>query len=274
MWWHRKSTATADEIHQFWDILGGGQVTSNLLNATAQLAGGLDKAEEVILRDLYNESKNEPILEVGIGGGRVTSHLLNITTQYVGIDYSVSIVDACKHKFPDADFRVCDMRSMSCFDSNSFHVVMLWGVLDQVPPAERSIILREANRILKGNGILSLWSHNIDWNGFEEFNRPSWNELDFLRISVYGRALLNQFWARITQKDCAVFPEYIAVPMATPWQNRIIVMPQCYIRKETQEGQLQRTGFTEINVMARDGEPFTETSRSRAPVLFYTARKR
>ncbi|MBO0797390.1 MAG: class I SAM-dependent methyltransferase, partial [Blastocatellia bacterium] len=200
MWWHRKSTATADEpIHQYWEMLG----------VRNQWAEGLDKAEELILHDLYNESKNEPILEVGIGGGRITSHLLNITTQYVGIDFSARIVEASKSKFPDADLRECDARSMACFDSNSFHVVMLWDqVIDDVRPAERSVILREANRILKQNGILLLSSHNLDWNGLAEVNRPSWNELDFRRITVYGRTLLNQFWTQVTQKDCAVFPEY------------------------------------------------------------------
>lgn len=264
MWWHRKTTTTADELnHKFWEMPGVCDIWSK----------GLYKAEKVILHDLYNESKNEPILEIGVGEGRVTSHLLNITTQHVGIDYSANMIDLCKHKFPDADLRLCDARSMSCFDSNCFHVVVLWGnVIDDVRPAERSVILREINRILKRNGILLLSSHNLDWNriargasGFEGL-RP-WNDLDFLSIAVYGRCLLNQFWTRMAQKDCAVFPEYFC------FQENRMVVPTCYIRKEGQEKQLLRTGFTEISVMTTDGEQFTEANRSRGYMLFYNARK-
>jgi ubiquinone/menaquinone biosynthesis C-methylase UbiE len=258
MEWHRKSTVPAVEpVHQYWEMLG----------VRNRWAEDLDQAEEIMLQQLNDESKNEPILEVGIGGGRITTHLLKITNQYIGIDFSASIIDACRHKFPDADLRLCDVRSMSCFDSSSFHVVMLWDqVIDDVHPAERSGIIREAYRILKGNGILLLASHNLDWDGLGEVNRPSWKQLDFLSLAVYGRTLLNKFWARITQKDCAVFPEYY------PLQNRIIA-PTCYIRKEAQEEQLRRTGFTEICVRTRDGEKFTEASRSRDFTLFYTARK-
>jgi ubiquinone/menaquinone biosynthesis C-methylase UbiE len=258
MEWHRKSTATTgDPVHQYWEMLG----------VRNQWAEDLDAAEELILHDLSNKSKNKPILEVGIGGGRITTHLLKITRKYVGIDFSANIVGACKHKFPDADLRLCDARSMSCFDSGSFHVVMLWDqVIDDVQPAERSVILREANRILEGNGILLLASHNLDWSGLAEVNKPSWNEFDLLSIAVYGRTLLSRVWTQITQKGYAVFPEYY------PLQNRIIA-PTCYIRKEYQEQQLRQTGFTEISVMTRDGEQFTEASRSRDFTLFYTARK-
>lgn len=264
MWWYRKPTATADELnHQLWEMPG----------VHNQWDKDLDKAEEIILHDLYNESKNEPILEIGTGDGRITSHLLNITTQYVGIDYSANMIDSCKRKFPDADLRLCDARSLSCFGSNCFYVVMLWGnVIDDVRPAERSVILREINRILKGNGILLLSSHNLDWNGIARgasgFKglRP-WHDLDFLSIAVYGRCLLNQFWTRMAQKGCAVFPEYFRI------QGNRIVVPTCYIRKEAQEKQLLRTGFTEISVMTMGGEQFTEANRSRGLMLFYTARK-
>jgi ubiquinone/menaquinone biosynthesis C-methylase UbiE len=266
MWWPRKPTTTVDEVpHQFFETPGvGGYWDKDRLNP----------AEKVVLHDLYNESKNEPILEIGVGAGRITSYLLNVTDQYVGIDYSANMIDSCKHRFPDADLRLCDARSMPCFGSNCFSVVMLWGnVIDDVRPAERSVILREANRILKANGILLLSSHNLDWNeiargasGFEGL-RP-WSDLDFLSIAVYGRCLLKQFWTRMSQKDYAVFSEYFH------FQGNRMVVPTCYIRKEAQEKQLLRTGFAEISAMTMDGEQFTEAGRSRGFMIYYTARKR
>jgi ubiquinone/menaquinone biosynthesis C-methylase UbiE len=264
MWWRKKPTAAADELNrQFWEMQG----------ACDTWLKDLYKAEKIILHDLYNESKNEPLLEIGVGEGRITSSLLSITTRYVGIDYSANMIELCKHRFPDADLRLCDARSMSCFGSDCFYLVVLWGnVIDDVRPTERSVILREINRILKRNGILLLSSHNLDWNGiargasgFEGLR--AWKDLDFLSTAVYGRCLLKQFWTRMAQKDCAVFPEYFR------FQGNRMVVPTCYIRKEAQEKQLLRTGFTEISVMTIDGEQFTEASRSRGYMLFYTARK-
>lgn len=264
MWQHGKPTATADQLnHRLWETPGVCETCGKDLNP----------AERIILHDLYDKSKNEPVLEIGVGDGRITFDLLKITTQYVGIDYSANMIDLCKNNFPDADLRVCDARSMSCFGSNCFYVVMLWGnVIDDVRPTERSVILREINRVLKRNGILLLSSHNLDWNeiarGASDFGglRP-WNRLDFLSIAVYGRCLLNQFWTRMTQKDRAVFPEYFH------FQGNRIVVPTCYIRKEAQEEELLRTGFTEISAMTMDGEPFTEADRSKDFMIYYTARK-
>jgi ubiquinone/menaquinone biosynthesis C-methylase UbiE len=263
--WNKKPARATDEVmHQLYETPG-----------VADYSGkNLDKAEEVTLQELYDEIEHEPLLEIGVGGGRVTSHLLNISTQYVGIDYSNSLLALCKQRFPDADLRLCDARALSCFDSGGFHVVVLWGnAIDDVSPSDRLPLLREINRILKNNGILLLSSHNLDWNrvarscGFEGLR--SWTDLDFLRIRVYGRCLLSQFWTWIAQKDYAVFHEYI------PEDERVprAVVPCYYIRKEGQERQLAETGFTQISVMTMDGKQFTEASRSRDYMIFYTARK-
>src|SRR5580704_19256322 len=71
------------------------------------------------------------ILDLGVGGGRLTPHLSSIAGRYVGADYGVEMVAACRKKFPQLEFEVANAADLSSFASSSFDaVVMAFNAFD------------------------------------------------------------------------------------------------------------------------------------------------
>src|SRR5437773_8940560 len=78
-------------------------------------SGGLYPAETVLLSQVKEELKDQPILDVGIGGGRTTPYLREISKSYTGIDFSEGMIQSARQKFPDVSLFVCDARDLSIF---------------------------------------------------------------------------------------------------------------------------------------------------------------
>ena len=64
------------------------------------------------------------ILDMGVGGGRTTQYLSQIAGRYVGADYSEAMVDTCRKRFPDQEFRHCDARDIAPFADGEFDAVV------------------------------------------------------------------------------------------------------------------------------------------------------
>jgi ubiquinone/menaquinone biosynthesis C-methylase UbiE len=113
------------------------------------------------------------ILDLGVGGGRLTPHLSSIAGRYVGADYAVEMVAACRKKFPQLEFEVANAADLSSFASSSFDaVVMAFNAFDYVLPDEARVrALREIHRVLRPEGVFIFSSHNprailirVSWN--------------------------------------------------------------------------------------------------------------
>jgi ubiquinone/menaquinone biosynthesis C-methylase UbiE len=113
------------------------------------------------------------ILDLGVGGGRLTPHLSSIAGHYVGADYAVEMVAACRNKFPRLEFEVANAADLSCFASANFDaVVMAFNAFDYVLPDEARVrALREIRRVLRPGGVFIFSSHNprsilvrVSWN--------------------------------------------------------------------------------------------------------------
>jgi SAM-dependent methyltransferase len=102
------------------------------------------------------------VLEIGVGGGRVSGYLLQRASSYTGVDYAPRMVEACRQKYPAADFRVADASDLSAFSDGSFdNVVMAFNTIDcLVPDSARARCLTEIRRILKPSGGMIFSSHN------------------------------------------------------------------------------------------------------------------
>ncbi len=72
----------------------------------------LDKAELVLLCKLEEKLESLKMLDIGVGGGRTTHFFATRVAGYTGIDYSESMIKACKERFPKEKFLVCDVRNM------------------------------------------------------------------------------------------------------------------------------------------------------------------
>jgi ubiquinone/menaquinone biosynthesis C-methylase UbiE len=127
------------------------------------------------------------VLDLGVGGGRTTAYLSRIASRYVGVDYSEAMVQSCREKFPDLDFRLADASELSPFKDASFDaIVFSFNGLDSVIPSEkRSRCLRECWRVLRPEGVFIFSSHNPR----SLMARADWNRG---RVKAFARRLMSQ----------------------------------------------------------------------------------
>jgi SAM-dependent methyltransferase len=102
------------------------------------------------------------LLDMGVGGGRTTPYLSEIAGRYIGADYSEAMVEACRKRFPDLEFRHCDATDMHQFSDGAFDaVVFSFNGIDCIRNDEgRARCLTETSRVLKPGGIFIFSSHN------------------------------------------------------------------------------------------------------------------
>lgn len=123
-------------------------------------AKGLQPCEAIIFGRWLKPGTT--ILDIGVGGGRTSPYLSQIAARYVGIDYSQGMVDACKRRFPDLDFRYGDATKLEDFGDGEFDVVVFsFNGIDNIPTLEgREQAMREAARVLKPSGVFIVSTHN------------------------------------------------------------------------------------------------------------------
>ena len=140
------------------------------------------------------------ILDLGVGGGRTTRYLTSVASDYVGVDYSESMVRACREKFPSLDFIVADAGNLSQFPDARFDaIVIAFNGIDYILPDEsRHSCLRHLYRMLKPKGYLIFSSHNPR----ALVVRQGWNRERLLQIAQRfsgGRRLLGKvLWFLLT----------------------------------------------------------------------------
>lgn len=116
------------------------------------------------LQHIYNailRSHPKKILDIGCGDG-VNLPLANIfpEIEYEGIDYAEQTIEAAKRNYPNIHFKVGDAFDLP-YKDDSFDMAIISSVLILYKDeTDRVKLLKEANRILKDNGILII---NV-WN--------------------------------------------------------------------------------------------------------------
>jgi ubiquinone/menaquinone biosynthesis C-methylase UbiE len=217
-------------------------------------ADQLFSAEKRIFMGLRSEMRNKHILDIGVGGGRTTKALLEISADYLGIDFSPSMVARCKARHPGVAFQMSDARDLSCFEGNSFDLVVFsFNGIDYMSHADRMETLRGIRRILRDSGAFVFSSHNRAY----EFNVAPWRPAYFrklLRYKVrsgvrlllsYPSSVVHHLMNRRHEESCT---EYAIVND----EAHSFKLLTYYISVEKQIEQLERSGFTAIEVMAEN----------------------
>ncbi|MDR7067587.1 ubiquinone/menaquinone biosynthesis C-methylase UbiE [Pseudoxanthomonas japonensis] len=121
----------------------------------------LSRAEQATFDQVAALAKDQPILDLGVGGGRTVPALRRISEDYLGIDYSQGMVDACRQRFPDVRFEFADARALSnVADASIFLAVFSCNGIGMVSHADRLLILREVQRVLRPGGYFVFSTHN------------------------------------------------------------------------------------------------------------------
>lgn len=222
---------------------------------------------------VFNEylSAGMAILDLGVGGGRTTPYLSAIAGAYIGADYAVEMIAACRKKFPNLQFELVDAADLSIFAGACFDaVVMAFNTIDNLIPDEaRQRALQELRRVLKPNGILIFSSHNIR----SIFARPRWNRQRPVSVAkqmvsvdsvLYRPLLWGLTGGRLALAVFQALGESV-VRAARRGTTRAFWVGEGYLRDATHGGtnihhstpkttqqELQRFGFSLLRVLGDD----------------------
>ena len=132
------------------------------------------------------------VLDVGVGGGRTALHLSRGAARYLGIDYSAAMVNACRLRFPNLEFRVADASDLNSIEDGTFDLVVFsFNGIDYLPDdASRRRALSAFLRVTKPDGRIIISSHSarklIELPNFEDANlvRGVWRMLRAIGRSI------------------------------------------------------------------------------------------
>jgi len=206
------------------------------------------------------------ILDMGVGGGRTTTYLARNAKLYVGADYSEGMVDACRQRFPDLEFRHCDATDMSQFADGAFDIVVFsFNGIDVIPTNEgRARCLAETARVLKPEGLFIFSSHNARILGVwprlkgASVHRVLWR---IVRSGVKSFQLLSRAVLSPTFRS----GEGFIIDPIHGGMNHYVSIP------ETMRPQLESHGFEVIEVVA--GPDPSVRSEYFTPWHYYACRK-
>jgi len=94
-------------------------------------------------------SSGDRVLEFGSGPGHIAAALAETGADVAGIDFSASMIEVAKARYPDLEFREADAESLP-FDDESFDAVVSSFVVHHL--ARPETVFREVRRVLKPGG--------------------------------------------------------------------------------------------------------------------------
>lgn len=103
-------------------------------------------------QDFKNFISGNKVLDIGCGSGRDGVELIKLGFDHTGLDASESMIYAAKQRIKDGKFVLGDFFSLS-FPDESFDGFWAAASFLHVPKKDIDLVLREAKRILKKNGI-------------------------------------------------------------------------------------------------------------------------
>lgn len=229
----------------------------------------LHRAEEAVLQQFRAQLQEMRMLDIGVGGGRTTIHFAPQVKEYVGIDYSLKMVEACAKRFSEHrqkySFQLCDARAMSFPDNHFDFVLFSFNGIDYVSSEERQRILREIARVTRPGGLFFFSSHNLNSDVEEPFvtYRPTSFKRAFAQTSkrVLFR-LLNRNWRNTrTRTDSMILND----------GAHGFRLHTHYIKPTAQIRDLKQAGFTDVKVFAQNGNELkpSELETARDPWLHY-----
>ncbi|MDR3097068.1 MAG: class I SAM-dependent methyltransferase [Paraburkholderia sp.] len=128
-----------------------------------------DAGEEAAFARIVHACRGQPLLDIGIGAGRTVPLMMRISSDYTGIDYTASLLEQSRKRFPGVDLRHMDARDMAGLPDDHFALTAFsWNGIDCVDYEDRVRILREMHRVTRPGGLVLFSTHNRGGPGFDE----------------------------------------------------------------------------------------------------------
>jgi SAM-dependent methyltransferase len=223
----------------------------------------IDRCERLIINEIGDEFRAQPILDIGVGAGRTTWLLRLLSAEYIAVDWSPEMVETCRREHPGLDVREADARNLSAFDPDSFNLVFFsFNGIDLLSHEDRLRVTDEIYRILKPGGLFLYSTSNR--NGKLYDIRP-WNVVDnvgphyvvrfLLRfpssISRYWRSYRNWWQKRQYAEDHGAW----AICTSCAYEFGCVLH---WTRPSTERDALISAGFTHCEFRNQNGIPITD----------------
>jgi ubiquinone/menaquinone biosynthesis C-methylase UbiE len=227
---------------------------------------------EVMILVKHRESiVNKHILDIGCGSGRTTAILKNLSSGYIGIDYSMTMIESCRERFKDVSFARGDVREMSEFRDDEFDFIMFsFNGLDSINHKDRLQGLREIHRVLKLDGLFAFSSHNR--NHRYAISRPKMTLSmapckQVEQFKKFVKSLINH----IRNRNHQVFEDEYAIINDIAHNYAMLTY---YIDKENQVKQLEDMGFETVEMYDTLGNMLNpDSDDADSAWIYYVARK-
>ena len=233
----------------------------------------LQEPEKTILSVLRYQLKNMKMLDIGVGTGRSTRYFAHIVREYEGVDYSETMLKACRRNFPKYSFKLADARYLASFEDNQFDFVLFsFNGLDCINHKDRIEALHEIRRVMKKGGYFCFSAHNLNFvRKYVSFNLSK-NPVRLLRESrrlCLMRFLNRNEWGNLRKP---VKSEKHLIIREVPHG---FVCSLYYIEPEEQIKQLREIGFKNTRVYRLFGgkeiQAPSELQNTMDPWLYYLA---
>ncbi len=227
---------------------------------------------EVMILVKYREFiSGKHVLDIGCGSGRTTAILKNLSSGYVGLDYSLEMVESCRKRFEGVGFLHGDVRSMSEFEDTEFDcVIFSFNGLDSINHYDRLKGLREIRRILKQDGLFIFSSHNR--NHRYAISRPKM-EFSTTPCELVGNLIkfFKSMCNRLKNKNHQVFKEQYSIINDVAHNFAMLTY---YIDKVNQVKQLEDMGFKTVEMYDTLGNMLNRDSDDKNSAwIYYVAKK-
>ncbi|HTW43638.1 MAG TPA: methyltransferase domain-containing protein [Solirubrobacteraceae bacterium] len=225
---------------------------------------------ETILLERHRRQLSGRVLELGCGAGRLTGHLRERARELQAVDISPAMIDYCRRAYPGVAFTVGDLRDLSRFASGSLDAVLApFNVIDVLGDSERRRLLREVHRLLVGDGVFIVSSHNLAHA--PAIARPT--HVDGISPRALARSALRmprrvRNHRRLAHMQRRERDYAILVDEAHDFS-----LLHYYISRDAQQRQFAQEGFELLECRELSGEPVGEgETGASASELYYVAR--
>ncbi len=231
----------------------------------------LQNPEVMILVKFREAIAGKHVLDIGCGSGRTTAILKNLSNGYVGIDYSLDMIESCRKRFEGVRFLHGDVREMNEFKDEEFdYVIFSFNGLDSINHEDRLKGLREIYRVLKQDCLFVFSSHNR--NHRYAISRP---EMEFSTMPCKQAGNFIKYFKstcnRLKNKNHQVFEDQYAIINDVAHNYAMLTY---YIDKINQLKQLENMGFETIEMYDTLGNTLDINSDDADSAwIYYVARK-